>query len=93
MSNFDVNIAQKCMIHTTLITSMNTNIFNCPTSTITVTKGSFSPGLRAKHKKQHTGVGLLPCTWPGCKSKLSCPDALQQHIVTHTDQHFPMLKM
>ena len=34
------------------------------------------PGLRAKHEKQHTGQGLLPCTWPGCKSKLSCPDAL-----------------
>ena len=50
------------------------------------------PGLRAKHKKQHTGVGLLPCTWPGCKSKLSCPDALRQHIVTHTDQCFPCSK-
>ena len=34
------------------------------------------PGLRAKHEKQYTGKGLLPCTWPGCKSKLSCPDAL-----------------
>ena len=34
------------------------------------------PGLRAKQEKQHTGVGLLPCTWPGCKSKLSCPDSL-----------------
>ena len=50
------------------------------------------PGLRAKHEKQHTGVGLLPCTWLGCKSKLSCPDALRQHIVTHTDQHFPCSK-
>ena len=50
------------------------------------------PGLRAKHKKQHTGVGLLPCTWPGCKSKLSCPDVLRQHIVTHTDQCFPCSK-
>ena len=50
------------------------------------------PGLRAKHEKQHTGVGLLPCTWPGCKSKLSCPVALRQHIVTHTDQCFPCSK-
>ena len=26
------------------------------------------------------------------KSKLSCPDALRQHIVTHTDQRFPCSK-
>ena len=50
------------------------------------------PGLRAKHEKQHTGVGLLPCTWPHCKVKLSCPDALRQHIVTHTEEHFPCSK-
>ena len=50
------------------------------------------PGLKAKHEKQHTGVGLLPCTWPRCKVKLSCPDALRQHIVTHTEQCFPCSK-
>ena len=50
------------------------------------------PGLRAKHEKQHTGVGLLPCTWPRCKVKLSCPDALWQHIVTHTEERFPCSK-
>ena len=47
------------------------------------------PGLQAKHKKQHTGKGLLPCTWPECKVKLSCKDALRQQIVTHTEVRFP----
>ena len=47
------------------------------------------PKLREKHERQHTGKNLLPCTWPGCKSKLSCTDALNQHLVTHNDEHFP----
>ena len=44
------------------------------------------PGLRTKHERQHTGNGLFPCTWPDCKQKLSCKDALRQHIETHTEQ-------
>ena len=47
------------------------------------------PKQREKHERQHTGKSLLPCTWPGCKSKLSCTDALNQHLVTHTDERFP----
>ena len=44
------------------------------------------PGLRDKHERQHTGKGLLPCTWPDCKQILSCKDALRQHIDTHTEE-------
>ena len=40
------------------------------------------PGFRDKHEHQHTGKGLLPCTWPDCKQMLSCKDALRQHIDT-----------
>ena len=47
------------------------------------------PKLREKHEWQHTGKNLLPCTWPGCKSQLSCTDALNQHLVTHNDERFP----
>ena len=46
------------------------------------------PALRTKHENLHTGKGLLPCMWPGCKQQLSCKDALQQHINTHTEERF-----
>ena len=46
------------------------------------------PALHQKHENQHTGKGLIPCTWPKCKVQLSCNDAFKQHIVTHTDQCF-----
>ena len=46
------------------------------------------PALRTKHENLHTGKRLLPCMWPGCKQQLSCKDALQQHINTHTEERF-----
>ena len=46
------------------------------------------PQLREKHEQQHTGKNLLVCTWLRCKGKLSCKDALNKHIVTHTDEGF-----
>ena len=44
------------------------------------------PFQRDSHITKHTGTGLIPCEWRGCKRKFTSKRSMSQHLEKHRNE-------